>query len=670
MKLKYLCIALATAVLGVTGCQPDEYSLGGSAYTADDLVQGFAYSVTPDAENGNIIHLKSLVSGVTPQWILTDGSTSQKSSIDLNLPFAGTYTVTFGVSSAAGVIYGDPCEFTIEGNDFSMLSDPKWGYLAGGVGKTKTWVPLDKDYGVGQTVGPMTYCNPDDVLNDGSAKTDLAFEAWKPNWDPGIQSWLFLNSDPEPYIKGSSMTFGLDAAKGCTFELVRGDDNTTASGAFTLNLDDESHPTIAFSGGGYVLHMSNFDEACSNYTGAGDPLKIVELTPYVLQIATMRTNAEGSWWLVWSFIAKDVQDGLVEIPVEATDLAKTDVPEIDDQNLATNLFTISTDDNGDVLAQTVTFLSNTDQPYGFYWWNGGTNAAWEFSAEDDYGKAWYPEVSNEVSEFALTLTKATDQAYDGTFEEESSGESGYFTISGNTLKFYADKELKTDMALLFTKTKETGYDVNSNELTVVKADYSNNVFYFALPFETNEKGMTSKFICANLTQKSIGSAQTGPKTITVDQSKVLWNFGDTGGKNIRISIFNTYNSSDDPAVNVKDMKIKNGQTMTVKFKITSGITWKDGAAPKAVACFNTAGFGPGTTWDDYTVASAVTVNKTGETTLTIKNESGSKVDLSSATMQISLQIDSNNKTGNDLCTIDLDEEGNPKITGEVYITIE
>lgn len=665
MKLKYLCIAIATAVLGVTACQPDEYSLGGSAYTADDLQQGLNYSVTPDAENGNIIHLKSNVSGVTPQWILTDGSTSQKSSLDLNLPFAGEYSITFGVSSAAGVVYGAPYTFTVTSNDFSMLSDKKWEYLAGGVGKTKTWVPIDKDYGVGQTVGPMTYANPDDVKNDGSGVSDLAFEAWKPNWDPGIQDWLF--SDKDGYIYGSSMTFGLDAAKGCTFSLVRGDDGDTQSGAFTLNLDDATHPTIAFSGGGYVLHMSNFDDVCANYTGAGSPLKIVELTEYCLQIATMRTNTEGAWWLIWSFVPEGVREGTIEIPEEAQDLAKADVVEIEDQNLATNLFTISTDDNGDVLAQTVTFLSNTDQPYGFYWWNGG-KSAWEFSSEDDYGtKNWYPAVTNEVGDFALTMSS------DGTFEEEGSGAKGYFTISGNTLKFFSDDKQTTPVAVKFIVTGADGEEgdvaINASEVTVVKADYTNNVFYFALPYETNEKGMTSKYVCANLTQKSIGSAQTGPKVLSVDQEKVSWGFGDTGGKAVRVTIYNTWSGPTD-AVNAKDLKLKNGQTMTIKFSITGGITWNADAKPKAMIRHNVDGLGKGSDWSNFDEGDAVEINKSGETTLTLTNDTGSKADFTSGSLQIVIQIDSKYTEAHDLCEIALDDDGNPAITGNVSITIE
>lgn len=616
MKLKYLCIALATAVLGVTACQPDEYSLGGSAYTADDLQQGLTYTVTPDAENGNIIHLKSNVTGVTPQWILTDGSTSQKSSVDINVPFAGTYSVTFGVSSPAGIIYGAPYEFTVKANDFSMLSDPKWGYLAGGVGKTKTWVPIDQDYGVGQTAGPMTYCNPEDVLNDGSAKTELAFEAWAPNWDPGIQSWLF--SDQDGYLYGSSMTFGLDATKGCTFSLVRGDDGDKQSGAFTLNLDDATKPTIAFSGGGYVLHMSNFDDVCSNYTGAGSPLQILELTEYCLQIATERTNAEGKWWLVWSFVPEGVRDGTIEIPKDAQDLAKADVVEIADQDLANSLFTITTDDNGNVFAESVTYNINTDQPYGFYWWNGG-KSAWEASAEGDYGeKAWYPAATNAIEDFSLILSRAADGSY--SFEEEASGTKGSFTISGNSIVFEKAIEFIT----------ADGVAVNTNEITVVKANYENNEFYFAVPYETNEKGSVSKYVYANLTQKSIGGGATGPTVVSLetDTNEHMW-----VEKNCLRLAFWSYGSGGEGIFSdVTKVKLKKNQTITVKFKI-SGVNWAK--TPKCALIDNNIK----QTWEPgcYDLADAVEVNTTGETTVSLKNTTDGMVKFTDTCFDLSIQ---------------------------------
>ncbi len=656
MKLKYLSIALSAALLGLASCQPDEYSLGAAQYTADDLQQGLNYSVKPDAENPNIIHLSTSVSGVTPIWILTDGSTSQQSSVDLNLPFSGEYSITFGVSTSAGVVYGEPYKFTVTGNDFTMLSDDLWGYLAGGVGKTKTWVPCDGDYGVGDCTGPVMYCNPDDVLNDGSASTNIGLDNFKPNWDPGFQDWLIAANNA---YMDSYMTFGLDATNGCTLSMYRGEEGekgastgSTINGTFSLNLNDAKHPVISFNGGTYSLHNSGFDAVCDNYT---KEIKIVRLTPYILQLATMRTNSEGAWWLIWNFIAKDVADGTVEIPTEEKSISAAEVTAIDDLDLETSLF------QQDIDGVTATLSSMTykfaDTPYGFQWWNGGSSA-WEVSAEEDYGKkAWYPQAT-PVEDFALTLTKKSDGTY--SFEEEISEAKGTFTISGNTIKF------STPITLFTTGCEE----LNTDELIVTKASKDDNEYYFSVVNENNAAGSATKYKFAKLTQKTVGgSTATGPVEVKVDQSKISWGFGDTGGKAIRATIYSTWGGPTD-AVDVSKIKLKKGKTMKVTFSITSGVTWNADAKPMAMLRHNVDGLGIGSSWTDFTEGDAVEINKNGETTISLTNNTSSTADFSSGSLQLVIQIDSNYTDQHNLCELTYDEEGSPVITGEIKITIE
>ena len=49
-----------------------------------------------------------------------------KTTLDLALPFAGEYSVTFGASTPAGPVYGEPYTFKVETNNFAMLEDPIW----------------------------------------------------------------------------------------------------------------------------------------------------------------------------------------------------------------------------------------------------------------------------------------------------------------------------------------------------------------------------------------------------------------------------------------------------------------------------------------------------------------------------------------------------------------
>ena len=84
------------------------------------------------------------------------------------------------------------------------------------------------------------------------------------------------------------------------------------NGKFSLNISDPKRPVITFDKC-YALHNAGFDEVCANYTV---DIKILECTPYLLQLATMRTNSEGPWWLVWNFISEEAYNDPSIIPTE------------------------------------------------------------------------------------------------------------------------------------------------------------------------------------------------------------------------------------------------------------------------------------------------------------------------------------------------------------------
>ncbi len=522
-----------------------------------------------------------------------------------------------------------------------------WYNLTGGVGKTKRWRPVDKDYGVGNCTAPLMYCNPDDVMNDGSGNSELTFEGFKPNWDPGFQDWLIPASSP---YMNSYMEFGLDPSRGFTLNEYRGDDDKTINGSFSLDISEPAKPTLTFLDGTYSLHHADYDDVCSNYT---TNIQIVELTPYLLQLATMRDNSEGKWWLIWNFIAEDVQNGTVEIPDNEPAIATKNVVAIDDLNLATTLF--QQDINGvTATLSRVTFNINQDQPYGYYWWNGGS-AAWEASSEDDYAtKSWYPAMT-PVEDFALTLKN------DGTFTEDASGASGTYTIEGNTIKF--DQYIN-----FFT---EENNEFEANEMVVTKAAVADNEFYFSIVDETNSLNQVSKYRFVKLNQQVISGGTTGPVEVKVNQDKINWGFGDTGGKAVRIAIYCTSDwGGPADAVDVSKIKLKKGKTMKVTFSITSGLRWNEGAKPLAMLRHNVDGLGIGTSWTDFTEGDAVEVNTSGETTIALTNNTGAAADFSAGSLQIVLQTDTDYTDAHNLCEFDYDADGNPAITGIVKITIE
>lgn len=619
MKINKLIYAFTAALLSFfVSCSPDDYSMGNKDLSAEDLVEGIAYSVTVD-NSTNTVTLKSLLDNSYQCFWVTPNGNSKGSEVTLQLPFSGDYEVEFGVDTRGGVVYGDPYKFTLTTNNMNLLKDMLYTYLTGGVGKTKQWVPVDKSYGVGQCSGPVMYCNPEDVLNDGTKIDDLAFENFAPNWDPGFQSWLIPNTDA---YMDSYMTFGLDNVKGCTLDEYRGESGvkgsstgTTKSGKWNLNLSDAKHPTLTFTNT-YSMHNTGFDNVCNNYT---TNIKVVELTPYIMQLATMRTNSEGSWWLIWNFVAKDVQDGTVTIPTDEILNAQAVVaPKVDD--LSTCLFKIVTDD-ATYNSTSVTYLINEDKPYGWYWWNGGV-ASWE--TNNTYNDTYAPKVTSDVSSFALTLTKNSDGTYK--YEEAASGYSGLFTIANNVITF--DKAIPFVVA----EGSEHTVTINTDQVYIVKADNVNNQFYFAIPDGKNTFGIVNQYLFANLEQKSLGGSSA--KTIKVDNSK-LNIYSQENGKYLRIELYNPWGTGPWPIDQTK-VKIADGSKMTIKFKVNSGVTWTK--TPLAAFCHN---WGSGN-WepDCFSTGQQVSLNTSGETTLVYTNGTGSKVSADgSSCVTIAIQLD-------------------------------
>jgi len=622
----------AVLFLGIAlfaSCSPDEHNLGKQTYTADDLVQGIAFTVTPDAQDPNTIHLQSLVTGATPLWETPQGR-SQSAEMTIELPFAGDYEVTFGVITPAGPVYGSPYKFTVTENNFNLLSNEIWANLAGGVGKTKKWVPMDGNYGIGRCTGPVMYMDPNNVQNSSSSpSSDLIFGSanWAPNWDPGFQSWLIPADDP---YMSSYMTFGLDAVNGCTAEVFRNDANGGAkmNGKFNLNLSDPKRPTITFDNC-YLLHNTGFDNTCANYT---TNIQIIELTPYLLQVATMRTNSEGAWWIVWNFISEDAQQNPSLIPTNDPGLLQTiPVQEPKYDNLSQSLFTI-VGSSASYIATATTFLLDGDAPYDWMWWNGATGA-WEsngFDSPANYTVTWAPAFTG-ADDFSMNLsTTGAAGTYSCDLETVNGSTSTTFTITGNKLVF-AD-----EISLLTASNNFRTIDIRGKEFTVMACSPDDSKVLLGIPDGTDGKGVVNRYLCANLTIKPITS-DSGPVVIPVDNSKL--NCYIQAGQYFRIEMYNPWSDKDWP-IDITKVKLKKDQTLTIKFTI-SGITWNDGADPKAAICHNIgSGLWEPACFDD---AAAVSLNKNGETTVTFTNTTGATVNFADATapscVTIAVQLD-------------------------------
>lgn len=613
-KSIYLAVA---ALLMLGACTPDSHSLDSLSLQPSDLTHGSAFSVSVDAQN--TVTLKSLLDkSYNCYWIHPNGR-AQGPVATLQLPFAGKYDVTFGVDTRGGVVYGDPYQFEVTTNNMALLADPLYTYLTGGVGKSKKWVPVDKDYGVGQCTGPVMYCNPDDVLNDGSNSTDIGINNMKPNWDPGFQSWLIPADDP---YMDSYMIFSLDDVNGCSITEYRGEagakgssTGTTSTGKYTLNVSDKNHPTLSFSDT-YSMHNVGFDDVCSNYTSN---IIITELTPYMLQLATMRTNSEGPWWIIWNFIAADVQDGTVVIPSDDVNYLNPSTPVLPTiSDLKTKIFT--TDINGvEYEGAEMTFQVVGDAPYDWMWWNGGSSA-WESVTGGNYGTNWAPKADEDVvTENELTLTKKGSFTY--------GNQAGSYTIDEGKIIF--DQEVS-----FFTVTGDARtIEVKGTEWQVFKCDPGSElVLGVANGKDTN--GNINNYLVANFSYKAVGGGQTGPVNVPFDAAKV--NNYIEADKYFRCQLYNPWGGGND-AIDPANVKLKKDQKINVTVKL-SGFTFSQTA--KMVLCCN-RGNEQGWEPDCFGYARAIDVNGDGTYTVSWTNDTGSTVkwDDGISALTITMQFD-------------------------------
>ncbi len=605
-KSTYLSVAVA---LLMGACSPDEHSLSKVDFQPSDLVQGKAYSVEVDAQN--TITLKSLLDKkYNCYWIQPNGR-SQGSEVKLQLPFAGTYEVTFGVGTQGGVVYADPYQFQVTTNNMSLLDNPLYTYLTGGVGKSKKWVPCDKDYGVGQCTGPVMYCNPDDVLNDGSASTDLGINHMHPNWDPGFQSWL-IPAD-SPYMD-SYMEFSLDDINGCTIKMFRAEEDKTYSGKWNLNVDDKSHPTLSFTDA-FALHNVAFDNVCANYA---NNIIITELTPYMLQLATMRTNSEGAWWIIWNYIAADVKDGSVVIPSDAVNYLEPSTPELPEiENLYDRLFT--TDINGvEFAGAQMTYLVSEEAAYDWLWWNGATSA-WESVIAGNYGTNWAPMWGDDALENELTLVKKGDNK-----GEYSYGEiSGEYVLDGSKITF--DEEI----TLFVVDPFNHNIQLKSEEWQIFKCDPGSELV-MGIPADKDVNGNVNRYLVANFTYKAVGG-KTGPVTVPFTAENV--NCYLEADKYFRCQLYNPWGGGGD-AIDPANVKLKKNQKLSVTVRL-SGFTFSQPA--KMVLCCN-RGSEQGWEPDCFNYSRAVTVNGDGTYTVSWTNDTGSTVKWDDGTSALTLTM--------------------------------
>ena len=646
---------MCAALLVLTACTQEKFDYQAPNFTPAELTEGKAYTVTVNTET-NLVTLTSLLGdSYITSWVTPQGM-AKGTSYSFSLPFSGTYEITFGVDTRGGLVYADPYTFSLPNNNFSLLSDEIWTNLAGGVdengnGSPKTWVPVNANYGIGRCSSPLMYLSPDDIMNDGSNQTDLKIgsDNWTPNWDPGFQSWL-IDSD-DPYLD-SEMTLYLDSQKGSVAEIkkVSTDGTQEYTTTFNLNISDPQRPLLSFNSG-EMLHAAWGDGVCSNYS---TDLKILECTPYLLQIATMRTNSEGPWWLVWNFIAKEVKDDPSILPSEGPELVDVASPQLPVYNdLATTLFTIEGD--ATYYASETTLIMNDEIPYDVMYWNGANGGSWEWI--NGYGSSWEPAYP-AADEFALVLSRKNDGTYSASLESAEGSQTSLFTIGENTITF--------EEKMLFLTAGDRV--IEGKEFTVLKCSPADEQVVLGIPDGTDNNGKVNRYLCVNLNIKPIGGGQEGPKEIAGNNDNLGVYI--EASDHLRLELYNPWGSNN-WFNDLSKMKLKKGETATINFKV-NGITWKEGAQPRVLFANNidALGFEWPSKGAGFDQPHTILNTSTGEGTVSLTNTTDAAVTFEgSSCVTICIEIADLVESPSPL----FDESGNldPSVTGEIIsLTIQ
>ncbi len=300
-------------------CSPEDMGLGSKDVRAEDLVEGIAFSITPDTDNPNIIYLESKMSGeYTPLWITPQGR-SQEKKVTLRIPFAGKYEVTFGVETRGGVVYGEAAGFNVEDMCADFISDPLWTMLAGGGGNSKTWyLDLDADGVSRYALAPMYFFTANycwDNLHNAAGGNYLDSDPWDaasaivPNLTDGAATWYWLADWPGNSWMCAQADFGT-----MTFDLIDGAHVVTDQESYGLGisrgtylLDTDNH-TIKFSDAWPLSINERNSEVTGNATRT---FNILYLSDDFMQLLIPETGT------CFNYISKEYRDNWV--PAEKED---------------------------------------------------------------------------------------------------------------------------------------------------------------------------------------------------------------------------------------------------------------------------------------------------------------------------------------------------------------
>ena len=263
--INYILVALFGLLL--TSCQ-DEYNFPGVEIEGDQL----DFTVTQTTGNDNEVILRSMETDYISYWSYTDAEgnqigTSNEDSLNVTLPFAGSYNVYYTAFTKGGAVEANPVSVEVSSNDEEYFSDEEWAMLTNGV-EGKTWM-LDM-------ASPIGWAGLDYPYNESGS------DYW--NWFPDYagNEWVMGNKN------WGEMIFDLDGGYNVqvTQTALNSDDQTTSSGSFNYNIEDH---TIGFNGGVELLFGGDYYGDVSNWTS----VKVIEISENSLRLAVVRDQSRS-----------------------------------------------------------------------------------------------------------------------------------------------------------------------------------------------------------------------------------------------------------------------------------------------------------------------------------------------------------------------------------------
>ena len=315
-KFKILFAFLGLALL-FTACTPKDFELGALLDKS-----ALKFSITPDSKDPNMIILKSLISGVTPQWVTPLGHSTRVQDT-VKIAFPGTYKFVYGVESAGGLVQADTITINITTTNLSYVNDPLWTMLSGGVGNEKTWY-LDLN-AAGQCkyfAGPLFFYGTEDnwtsaalyAAGKSADAVKLALgltDSWNYSPDLAGNSWVMSAAD------FGSMTFDLKGGAHATIHHLTIPALGTQNGTYML---DQTAHTLKLNNAS-ILHDAGRD---INSTQWGN-CKVFSLTENTMQLAVLRDKSntgDTPCLMVYNFISKSYSDNWVPKTVKYSEPIK------------------------------------------------------------------------------------------------------------------------------------------------------------------------------------------------------------------------------------------------------------------------------------------------------------------------------------------------------------